>query len=190
MNRQFRTVSVLAGIFVFLVVIFILQEQNHSEDSSQPLVPSPASTVTFQRIFPELAVLDLAAIRLFDPATEQDFTMARDGGTGEWEVLSHDGTLNAEMATLIARTVVLLPYRRSIAIEEDADLAPYGFHPTGDFLIQFTTIDNQQHIVAIGAPVLDIPTFYGLVDDRPEVYLIERAAVDFLLENFVNPPLD
>lgn len=82
-----------------------------------------------------------------------------------------------------------MPYRRAIEIADDTDLEQYGFRPKGDFYIQFTTIDGEQHVIAIGEPTFDSPTFYTLVDDRLFIYVVESAPVNYLVQQFLNPPV-
>ncbi|GAB4508576.1 MAG: hypothetical protein OHK0046_01410 [Anaerolineae bacterium] len=186
LDASFRTLIILAVLFLGLLVVVLLQG-NESADS---LTPTVEAIRGFERVFPELEVLDIDAIQLLDPSTSQEFTIARRNEDGIWTAPAFPNqTLDAEAATLIARTIALLPYRRSFTIEEDTDYTQYGLAPEPDFLIQFITSDGQGHSVALGEPTFESPTFYGLVDDRLEIYLIERAPIDFLLRYFVEPPV-
>ncbi len=185
--KQFRTLIILVVIFIGLLIALYLQANPPSGASA---TPTP-NILAFERIFPDLEVLDIVAIQLRDPSTQEDFTIARRIEDSQWTAPAYpDDVLDVEAATLIARTLVLMPYRRSFEITEDTDLTQFGFDPDADFYIQFIMVDGEQHSIAIGEPTFDGPTFYTLVDDRPIIYLIERAPIDFLLGYFINPPVN
>lgn len=183
--KQGGTLLGLALVFVLLMGVFILQERALREDARRP---QPTPTPILQRVFPDLAVIDIDAIRLLDPTNDNSFTIAR-GSNDEWVAVGMEGVLDQEAATLIARTMVLLPYRESFAIDDDTDLTQFGFRPTGDFILLVITSAGVEHSVAIGDPTMNSPNFYGAVDDRNEIYLIERPAIDFLVDHFLNPPV-
>lgn len=184
--KSFRTLLILAIVFVALIGVLFLQERMLSESAEPTLPPQP--TAMLERVFPDLELSRIAAIRMIVPDTGRELTIAR-AESGEWVAPALEGTFDQEAATLIGRTIVLLPYRRSFAIDDTTDLTQYGFDPNGDIWLQFFTVDNEEHVVAIGDPAFDSPTFYALVDDRPAVFLVERPAIDFLLQYFVNPPM-
>lgn len=185
--KDLRTLLVLAIVFVALVGVFFLQDQAINQSATP--VPSPEPTAMLRRVFPDLQLTRIQAIRMFFPDTEREFVIAR-SGDGTWSAPGTDGTLDQEAAGLIGGTMVLLPYRRVFSIEDNTNLAQYGFDPSGDLWLQFITTDGEEHIVAIGNPAQDeTPTFYALVDDRKEIYLIERAPVDFLVRYFISPPV-
>ncbi len=180
------TVIALGMIFFILLGVFFLQERALQEDMRRPTI-EPTAILT--RIFPEMAVIDIDAIRLQDPINDAYLTIARDANDAWVFADGREGQLDQQTATLIARTMVLLPYRESFTIDNNTDLEQYGFRPTGDFIILILMNDGTEHSVAIGDPTLSSPTFYGVVDDRDEVYLIERPAIDFLVNHFINPPV-
>ena len=181
------TVIALGAIFFILLGVFFLQERALQEDMRSP---TAQPTAILSRIFPEMAVINIDAIRLQDPINDEYMTIARDANDVWVFADGRDEALDQEAATLIARTMVLLPYRDSFTIEDDDNLEQYGFRPTGDFIILILMNDGTEHSVAIGEPTLSSPTFYGVVDDRNEVYLIERPAIDFLVNNFIDPPIE
>lgn len=186
MKGNLRMLGILSLIFVALLVTLLVQQDGIDFMENRP---TPQPTAILERVFPELELLRLQAVQLQVPVTGDSFTIAR-RGDGTWTAPGMDGELDTQAATLIARTVVLLPYRDSFSIDDAADLTQYGFIPEGgEFAILFITVDGEEHIVTIGYPNMNSPTFYALVDDRPEVYLIERPPLDFLVSYFREPPI-
>jgi hypothetical protein len=181
--RQLRTLAVLLVVFIGLVAAVALQQRQL--DEADPVIPTPA----FQRVFPELAASEIRAMRLENPRTEETLTFIRDP-EGIWVAPETSGILDQTTAGDIAATLVLLPYRDSFAIGEETDLAQYGFVPTPEFLIQIVTVDDVQHAVAVGSRSVNEETLYALVDDRQEIYLVQWEPVEFLLQNFMNPPIN
>jgi hypothetical protein len=184
MNNR-RTVFILAVIFGALAVITVLQTQRLRQNTS---TPDAAPTGTFQQVFPEMAVLDIQAIRMEAPQVELSFTIVRDGD-GKWTAPESNLTLDEEVATALARTIVLLPYEQSLPLTEDLELATYGFQPTPRLIIQVLMSNGDTHFVAIGSPTPSQAAFYALVDERDTVYLLEARAVAFLVTTLESPPL-
>ena len=180
-----RGFIVLLVVFVVMAAALYFQERDLEEEATATPVPTPY----LQRVFPDMEVLRLQAVQLLDPNSGNDFILAR-GETGAWTTPGIEGTLDTDAATAIARTIVLLPYMDTFTLENNDNLSAYGF---GYFNIQFITAEAEEHVVAIGSPapqpVAGQSAFYALVDDRPEIYLIQRGAVSFLIEQFMNPPI-
>jgi hypothetical protein len=184
MRSNLRTLAFLAVLFVALALALVVQ-QGGLTPTGQPVAP----TAIFQRLFPDLEVRQLQAIRLLVPYADESFTIAR-AADGTWAAPGYEGRLDPEAATVITRTVVLLPYRHRFLPPEDADLEQYGFVPDqNEFAILFVTLDGEQHSINIGFPSRDSPTFYVLVDDRPEIYLVERPPLDVLAGYFRERPI-
>lgn len=93
-----------------------------------------------------------------------------------------------DMGTNIARTIVLLPYTRVLPLPEDADMQLYGFSPNGLLFIQVVRADGTGHVIAVGTLTPDRSSYYVLVDDQPNVYVVERPAVDYLVTQLRTPP--
>lgn len=156
--------------------------------------PTPATEQTelplmggsLLRVFPDLAVLDIQAIRIENPAEGESFTISRDE-SGNWTAPDVEGQLDTNAASDIARTLVLLPYGRSINITASTDLSEYGFLPTPQFLISLVLANGAGHAIAIGELSESEPIYYALIDERDEILEVERGAVDFLV-NFVDSP--
>ncbi len=188
---QRRNLLILSAVFALLLAVLLLQ------NASTPPVPPPLPLETqaptpaealLLRVFPDLRVLDIQAIQLEDPQTGEELTLQRDA-SGQWTTPILEGELDTDMATSIARTIVLLPYGRSINILPDTDLNAYGFGETGQFLIQVILSNGEGHGVIVGALHESDPVYYALVDDRDEIFRLERGAIDFLIEMLKSDPI-
>ena len=171
-------------IFAALLVVAYLQMR-----AAPPPPAAPVPTPFLERVFPELAVLDIQAIRLEDPNGGSVFTISR-AANGEWTALDTEGVLHAESATLMARTIALLPYQRVIEVNDDNDLTEFGFDPNGQLFIQVLRTDGSANIIAIGGLTASQVAYYALVDEREGLYLIESGPVRFLLNFLQSPPLN
>lgn len=177
MNR--RTLLILGLVFGVLLAVTLVQNQ---------LANQAAPTQDFQllRIFPEMAVLDIQAIQLRTPDGNRSFTISR-AEDGTWTAPGAEGTLNAEAASNIARSIVLMPYQRTV--QASGNLTEYGFQNGGILFIQALLANGEEHIVAVGGLTATGDTYYTLVDERPEVYLVERGAIDYLINYLLTPPV-
>jgi hypothetical protein len=153
-----------------------------------PLFPTPTGTVVvpFYRLFPDMAVLDIAAIRLRSPETERVFTIARNA-EGVWQAITPSGTLAEEAGSALARTISLLPY--TSVSEAGAALSTYGFTPEGILSVEIVLVDGSGHGVAIGYRTPTATGYYALVDDDPMLYILDRAPIDYLISLLRNPPI-
>lgn len=183
--KGLRGLILLGIVFVAMIGLLTVQQREQERQAAQP---TPFPTPHLFRVFPDLEVLQIQAVQLAAPGFGRTFTMSR-AEDGTWQGVGMDGTLDTQMATAIARTLALLPYRQRFDIDDNTDLRQFGFRPTGDLLIQFITVFGDEHVVAIGEPSFEGPTFYALVDDRPQVYLLDRAPIDFLVDLYLEPPL-
>ncbi len=196
MNR--RTLFILLIAFAALVVIALLQTRRTSAPSSEAtLDPLVTPTINAAQALSGYTLLgktlsmsleDISAIRLRDPQSKKTFVLSRDS-TGKWIAPDNPGTLDATAATNIAKTVVLLPYEKTIEVKPDTQLADFGFRPEGILSIEIVLRTNITHAVAIGDLTTASESYYGLVDDKKIIYVFERRAIDYLLVNLNKPPL-
>ncbi len=195
-SNGLRGLFILLAIFFGLVMMLLIQDQSLQNPTpvslpvNQPTNQPLEAPVVYERVFPELETLQITAIRMENPLSGETLTLARDFDSYEWTAPGMNGTLDLQAASNIARTIAILPYRRSFEVDENTDLTQYGFRPNGEFFIQFITSDGEEHVVAIGEPTFESPTFYALIDDRKQIYLIERAPIDFLVDYFLQPPIE
>ncbi len=181
MNGGRRTLVIFALIFLVLLALTLVQNRQVAEQ------PTPTPEVTFFRVFPDIAVLDIQAIRLRNPAGDESFTISR-AEDGTWQAPEFEGTLDENAASSIARTMVLLPYTRTLPLEADTPLDTYGFQPTPVLMVEFILVTGEVHAVAVGFRTPSETGYYAIVDDRPDLYVLERAAVDFLILVLRQPP--
>lgn len=182
-RRGFPLIPALLALFALLVVLTLLQ----GSPTAPPLLPTatptpditPLPTGMLLRVFPDLTAIDIQAIRLQDLQSDLSFTIAR-GADGVWTAPGREGVLDTSAASAIARTFVLLPYARSINITSETDLDLYGFAGTPRLLFQMVLADGTGHVVAVGSQTPDGAAYFALVDERDEVYMLERGPVDFL----------
>jgi hypothetical protein len=173
-----RTLSVLALVFAVLLIITVIQ----TAESTKPQ-PLP-----FQRVYPEIIDDNIQAVRLRDPNTDATFTISR-AADGTWIAPNQTRTLNQNTAVLIARTVALLPYDRTLLLPQASDLSDYGFNPNGMLAVEAVLMSGETHGVLVGTLAPSAAVYYALVDDRPEIYLLHRAAIDFLITQLRTPPV-
>ncbi|MBC7869953.1 MAG: hypothetical protein H7Y09_03880 [Chitinophagaceae bacterium] len=191
MNNR-RGTFILFAIFVILTGIVLLQP-NVGELLTRNNAPTAEPISPFSRVYPDLAVLEIRAIQLQSPVTNESFTMARTAD-GSWTSPDLDAALDQEQASNIAQTLVLLPYTYTTPLPENGNLEQFGFRPYGAFLILASLNDGSEHAIAIGDPLQSGPEFYACVDDScsgdsPEVYIVQRAPIDYLVNFMQNPPL-
>ncbi len=182
MNR--RILFVLGIVFIVLIAITYIQ-------SHPAAVPTPT-----QDLFPfsvgrdlNMTMLDVQAIRLRDPQSDKSFIISRDS-SGNWTAPGSEGSLDTNVASNIAKTVVLMPYNQSVTLEVNPDLTQYGFQPNGSLLVDIIlNRTSEGHVYAVGGLSPDRLEYYVLVDDKPQVFLIQRGAVDYLKSQLTKPPL-
>jgi hypothetical protein len=179
-----RTLVILAAVFAILLVVTLLQNQGRV---LVPSAPTRLPTGIYRRVFPEMAVLDIQAIRLENPQTAATFTISR-APDGRWTAPDSDRTLDTDVATTIAQTIVLLPYEGTVTLTEDSDLEGYGFQSDPRLFVQVLLSNGDAHIVAIGELTPSAAAFYALVDERDEVYLLDARAVAYLVTMLEAPP--
>lgn len=190
MNR--RMLFVLLLVFVALAAVAMLQSRTPAAPSLAALraTATAQGTPVYSRVFPDVAVLDIQAIRLRDPNSDVEFLISR-SADGQWTApdAAAEERLDTDAASNIARTVVLLYYERTLPLADSANLAEYGFNPNGNLFVEVLLKNGEGHAVAIGALSGSRTVYYALVDDRQEIYLLERAPVDYLATQLAHPPL-
>lgn len=196
MNR--RTLFILVTAFAALVVIALFQtRRSFAPGGEATLDPSIQPTTNAAQFLSAYSLLgktlgmtieDISAIRLRDPQSKKTFAISRDNA-GNWTAPDQPGKLDETAATNIAKTVVLLPYETTIEVKPDTLLADFGFQPDGIFAIEVILRTNITHAIVIGNLNISGMSYYGLVDDKKVIYVMERRAIDFLLVNLNKPPL-
>jgi hypothetical protein len=182
MNR--RIVLILGVVFIALAVITYLQNR------PAPITPAPEDQFeSFVGRDLNMTVLDIQAIRLRDPKANQSFVISRDA-TGNWIAPESEGSLDKDTASNIAKTVVLMPYKQTVALTDDTNLTQFGFQPDGTLLVDVVlSKSNNGHVIAAGGLSPDGMEYYVLIDDIQQVFLIQRGPIDYLKSLLSKPPL-
>lgn len=192
-----RTLAVLGVVFIVLLGITYWQGSFLSEQFRQEVISAATSTAAnsrfddLPRVFTSFNEADIAAVRLGHPPSGLSLTLNRNG-QGNWETQEYDGAVEQDVITIISGTIVLLPYTRTLPIGEDTDLAQYGFvqdNPAG-FTIEIVLIDSTSHGLFVGNRTPDTESYYTLVDERDEIYLLDAEPIEFLQFQLTNPPIN
>jgi hypothetical protein len=190
MKRRPGFLLILLTVFIVLAAIVWLQGPQRQPAVSQRISATNESIFSqFPRVYPNLTEAELQAIQIEVPSTGQSFTIARDDQR-RWFAPGYEGALDPEAAIVIPRTIQYLIYTSTVPYPENGDLRQYGLAPLPVVLISFITINGQQHVIATGydaAPgYID---FYALVDNREEIYLLQRSPIDQITSYLENPPI-
>ncbi len=187
-----RTVSFLGVVFAGLVIFAVLSgDETAPTPLPTPTITPVASAVpagTLLRVFPELRVLDIQAVRLDDLTNGRTLTLTRDAD-GDWMLPDIAADIDEEQARNIARTLVLFPYARSINIVPETEFSQYGLTESPQMMLQILKSDGTSHTVAVGNLVNSERAYYVLVDERDEIFQVERGPIDFLRNFVLSPPI-
>jgi hypothetical protein len=187
MNR--RLIGILLLIFGVLVVIRLLQLNPAPAPAltQQPAQPT-AGSYAFLGLRISLQTTDIQAVRLREPASNKSFIINR-SLDGTWTAPETQGRLDQSAASNIAKTVTLMPYSRTIPQAQQSKLSEYGFGDKGTLSVEVVSKDGKGHAFAVGNLLTSGLEYYVLVDNLPEVFIVDRRAVDYLLVQLRNPPL-
>jgi hypothetical protein len=169
-----RTVLILGGIFIIFANLILLQRLAESQTEQRLLAEVPGDP-----LIPGITRDDIQAVRIQVPGSEQSFTVARDGA-GTWTAPGYTSAFEPAQGESIAVTVSLIPYYRRLENAVQGDRGTYGFTPLGSLLIQVVLRDGRQYAVAVGDLTPSGDTYYVILDRQPDVYIVERRAIDFL----------
>lgn len=131
------------------------------------------------RIFPGMDDENIAAINLLDPVSQVSLTLTRsDAG---WEDVDTGQILEDDLGYILSETVAILPF---ITIFDNVEPEQYPeFGLSRDLALLFINVimsSGETHVVAIGDLSPDEVGHYALVDDRPDLYIVERAPIAYL----------
>jgi hypothetical protein len=171
-----RTLVVLVVVFAVLLVAAL------AVTTRQANLPT-TTPYPFTRVFPDLPENDIAAVRISDLITGEQLTMTR-ADNGRW--ITAAGVDIHETGLLIARTISLLPFDGTITPENAGDSALYGFTPYGTLEVQALTFSSAAHIVVVGYLAPGERAYYGKIDEDDRIYILQRPAIDYLLQQLRN----
>ena len=172
-----KSLIFLLTVFLGLVVILIVQQVTNNSDNSSQFNNQTAlqfNSADNQAIYPDLSVEDIAAIRLEDPILRSRVTLQRNEDD-TWSIQGDSRPIDQAYAESIAQTISLLPYSYVIDGIEPSEYPDYGLSQRDALLfVQVILRDGTGHIIAIGNQTSTRDGYYALVDDNPQLYIIDR----------------
>jgi hypothetical protein len=170
-------------IFVLLAALLAIQGL-HAPAIINGATAAPTEPVVFGDFLPD----DITAIRLRSLQGGTFFVLARDAN-GNWSAPDSTGTLNTTEAENIARTMVLMPYSHTVSIQPGEDKTTYGFTSSTVLDIEIILKNGRTHAVVIGYRTPTGDGYYAIIDNRSELYVVERAPVDYIISRLKSPPV-
>ena len=175
-----RTLIVLVIVFLALAILLILQGSKPSPVDSlaiPPTIQANSEDNPGQYVYIGWDVSEIFAIRLEDPRSGASFTIQKDEDD-QWIVPSNSGPnipINQDVALGIAQTIPLIEYQKTLEVADSDQYADFGLsQQDARLFIQIIRLDGQQHIIAIGNMTATGEGYYTLVDEHPDVYIIQR----------------
>jgi hypothetical protein len=194
-------IGILFILFILMGALLYFSDNDGRDTTVLTVNSTPATATPAPVIFSDLTGGEITAIQLIDPHSRMRLTL--EYGNEGWYALEYpDRTVNQQEIAYILTTIANLPYQRTFSIDTNTSLEQYGFFANGQYLfgIQFITIDAtgqvSTHVIAIGNPSSDHKTptpnqsFYALVDDVPQMYLVSAPAIYYLIGKMTDPPLE
>ncbi|MFZ4826369.1 MAG: DUF4340 domain-containing protein [Phototrophicaceae bacterium] len=154
-----------------------------ARSTAMPITPV-ATPLVYTLVFEEMPLRSILGIRLTSPSLNASLTLLRDS-TGEWQIPAEFSAIDAETATLIARTFTLLTYFDSFSFDDGQDLSQYGFIGGQPLTLSAEIIltDGTTHAIQVGDLSGTGSAYYALADGHPRLYLIEPQAIEFLVQH-------
>jgi hypothetical protein len=169
-----NSVFVLLGIFIALLALVALQSlRPNTTDTKEQGIPN--------RLFAWNAD-QLQAFSIRDPYTNATLSFQRDD-KDHWEFVELPEAIpDQEGVERIAITVSVLPYLEVLTEVTPEDYPDFGLTQTDAFLIIVALLKNgEEHTVIVGDVASGNVSHYALVDDRPEVYVLDARPIAFLV---------
>jgi hypothetical protein len=176
MKKQSLQLLVLAGVFA--VMLFLAIEQARPRAVTTPARPTLTPDArTANRVFEGWKTSDIVALRLDDTKTTIDLTLTFT--SKGWELEGVEEGVDQDIAAQIVATFALMPYVERLPA--DQDLTRFSLTEEGIWMqAQAILADGSQHVIAVGGRSSVPAGWYALVDESPEVFILNKGAVDFL----------
>lgn len=178
-KQQYAGILALLGVFVVLSGLALWQGRVLS--TPQPTPTPGADPRDTQTVFAGWTSGQIIALRLDDPRNALDLSLTRND-EGVWEFVNLPAEVDQTIANQIAKTVTYMPYTDIFGnVSEDA-YTEFGLDESGVWLlVQVILADDSQHALAVGRrAAVAGGGYYALVDELPNVYVLNRGAVDYL----------
>lgn len=179
--RRIPTALILLVLLGALAAVALVQNsQLAGQRIARTPTPDPRDVQTvFRNVFPEV----IQAFRIDDPTSDRDLILENDG-QGGWRLVGvPDPTaLDPVVAANLAKTVSFIPYVQILPRTDDMELAHFGLTSETFWLqiqVILTTMETRSIVVGNLVPGTR-DGYYALVDDRQEIYILNRGAVEYL----------
>lgn len=178
-NRLF--VGGLLIVLIGLIALAVWQATPRPQTEQTPVGSADLrDTLT---VFRGFTTEMMQALRIDDPFRSTDLILERDD-TGGWRLVgtAANSAIDPLIADNIAKTIAFLPYEEIIGSIESDEYVNFGLNSESVWLqIQVILKTTETYNVAVGALVAGSQNgYYALIDDRPEIYILNRGAVEYL----------
>lgn len=174
----------LAVIFFSLMVFTAIQLNRpraiNAPDAAPQLPRLDDLASNVNQIYSTWGVEDIQAVQLYSPLNQTTLTFNRT--ENGWELPDINLAPDQDVIESLAQTVAMLPYSYQIQGVEPEQYPEFGLTQAGAVLfIRIIRKDDTLHMLAVGGLTPTQDGHYALVDDRQDVYVVDRNAVAFLL---------
>lgn len=173
-----QPLQLLILLVVFAVMLFIAAEQARPRPIAATASPTLTTDArTANRVFTGWQSSDIVALRLDDTKNELDLTLTFT--SRGWELEGVAEGINQEVAAQIVATFALMPYVERLPTAQDLtrfDLTQDGIWMQAQAILS----DGSKHVIAVGGRSSVPAGWYAVVDDSPDVFILNKGAVDFL----------
>lgn len=182
---QKRTLFLLILILAIVISIGLIQGIQPADQKPTPTFDTDemaqAQLRQINQIFPDVQLEDVFAINILDPVADLALTLTRTEDD-LWTVIEVPNLLAQNDADAVAWTMANLPYINRLAAIEQNQVVELGLtEDDATLLLSVILKDNTQHVIAVGDLDPTASGFYALVDDRPELYLLDGEAIAYLV---------
>lgn len=172
---QRNTLFILMGVFIGLVILAAIQS------ARPPATPTPSAQGMVNRLF-SWGVQDIQAFSIRDPYTGASLGFQRDNNDTWTSIEVPDASADQDAVNQMGLTLAVMPVLEKLDQVTAADYPEFGLTQTDAFLILIAFLKNgEQHTIIIGDVASGNVSHYALVDDHPEVYLLDARPIAYLV---------
>jgi hypothetical protein len=157
-----------------------------------PYVPTPAPTPVPAlqvpgTIFPNWTGMDVTRFEIRNNETDEVIIFVL-GEEGSWSIAEATHAQSLELIQELVQFLVANFGNVTVtAALDDADLAPLGLDDPAYTISAFTD-GATSYILQVGSADVSGKLYYALVNDIPQVALVQKAEIDALMDIITNPP--
>lgn len=175
---QRNSLFILLGVFIALLALVALRSRpaTPSDPNTPQGVPTLGGTLFTWR------ATDIQAFSIRDPYTGVTLSFQRDDNN-QWQFLEMpQAAPDQQGVEQVALTISILPALEALDQVKPEDYPEFGLTQSDAFLILIALLKNgEQHTVIIGDVAAGNISHYALVDDRPEVYVVDARPIAYLV---------